>query len=209
MRPPPTHAGPGQAGTRPVGAKPLALILVLALAVSVHACQRATIGPQGANHPQARREIVGKAWVIDGDTIDVSRVRIRLLGIDAPESDQTCTDAEGKRWYCGHAATHALIRHLSGQQLRCAAVGFDRYHRVLAVCTLPDGADVNAWLVREGWAVAYGHYRAEEAEAHAAKRGIWTSSFIQPSQWRRQHRHRTGMALTPPAAHAGAPAANR
>jgi endonuclease YncB( thermonuclease family) len=170
---------------------------------------RATVRPLAEGHPQVRREIVGKAWVIDGDTIDVARVRIRLLGIDAPESDQTCTDPEGKRWYCGHAATHVLIRHLAGHRLRCGAVGFDKYHRTLAVCALPDGADVNAWLVREGWAVAYGHYRAEEAQARAAKRGIWTSSFIQPAQWRRQHRHRSAVALTPPTAPAGAPPANR
>jgi endonuclease YncB( thermonuclease family) len=164
---------------------------LLALALSVLAYQRATIGPAAASHPQLRREIVGKAWVIDGDTFDVARVRIRLLGIDAPESGQTCADAEGKRWYCGHAATHALIRHLAGQALRCAASGFDRYRRVLAVCTLPDGSDVNAWLVQEGWALTYHSslYRTQEVEARAAKRGIWVGNFIPPWEWRRRHRH--------------------
>ena len=41
--------------------------------------------------------ITGKAWVIDGDTIVISDTHIRLEGIDAPESDQSCTDAQGKR----------------------------------------------------------------------------------------------------------------
>ena len=200
----------GRTGTRPGGAKPLALILLLALALSIHAYQRATMVQLAtASHPQVRREMVGKAWVIDGDTIDVARTRIRLLGLDAPESDQSCTDAAGKRWLCGRAATHALIRHLAAQQLRCLGSALDRYRRLLAICTLPDGSDVNAWLVQEGWAPTYHSslYRTQEAEARAAKRGIWAGSFIPPSEWRHRHRHAT--AFMPPAAHADAPPANR
>jgi endonuclease YncB( thermonuclease family) len=183
----------------------LALLLLLALALSVHACQRAAGAPGGEGHPDVRREIVGRAWVVDGDTIDVGRVRIRLLGLDAPESDQSCSDAEGKRWFCGHAASRALIRHLARQPLRCASPGFDRYGRALAVCTLPDGSDVNAWLVQEGWALTYHSslYRTQEAEARAAKRGIWAGSFIPPWEWRHRHRHGTG--VTPPKARADAP----
>jgi len=191
------------------GAKPLALILLLAVALSVHGYQRAAVSLAAHNHPQLRREVVGKAWVIDGDTIDVARTRIRLLGLDAPESDQSCTDAAGKRWWCGHAATHALIRHLAGKTLRCAGPALDRYRRLLAVCTLPDGSDVNAWLVREGWAPTYHSslYRAQEDEARAAKRGIWAGSFMWPWVWR--HRQRHGTTVTPPAAPAGAPPASR
>jgi len=177
---------PNRRPTKPISAKPLALIFLLTLALSLHAYQRATVVPAAAGHPQ-----VGRAWVIDGDTIDVARVRIRLLGIDAPESDQSCADGAGKRWYCGHAARHALIRYLAGKLLSCAGSAFDRYRRVLAVCKLPDGSDVNAWLVQEGWALAYhsGVYRAQEAEARVAKRGIWAGSFIPPWEWRHRHRH--------------------
>src|SRR5262245_35629980 len=48
--------------------------------------------------------IVGKAWVIDGDTVVISGTHIRLEGIDAPEADQICTDANGKPWPCGRTA---------------------------------------------------------------------------------------------------------
>jgi endonuclease YncB( thermonuclease family) len=62
---------------------------------------------------------------------------------------------------------------------------------VLATCALPDGSDINAWMVRQGWALAYYSeaYRTEEDEAHAARRGVWAGSFIPPWEWRRQHRH--------------------
>jgi endonuclease YncB( thermonuclease family) len=136
------------------------------------------------------RSSKGLALTSGRDTIDIAGVRIRLEGIDAPESGQACADADGRKWLCGHAATHALIEHIGGWQLRCESSGFDRYRRVLAVCALPDGSDVNAWLVQQGWAMAYGYsspYRTEEAEAHAAKRGIWAGSFMPPWEWRRRH----------------------
>jgi hypothetical protein len=47
-------------------------------------------------NPEPQTAIVGKAWVIDGDTIIISDTHIRLEGIDAPESDQTCSDSKGK-----------------------------------------------------------------------------------------------------------------
>lgn len=135
--------------------------------------------------------IVGKAWVIDGDTIIISDTHIRLEGIDAPESDQPCTDSQGKTWACGKAATGELRTHIRREELRCERKALDKYQRVIAVCTLPDGSDVNAWMVREGWAVAYGFantYGSEEAQARAAKRGIWAGSFVEPSHWRQSQK---------------------
>ena len=136
-----------------------------------------------------RAPIVGPAWIVDGDSIRINGVSIRLEGIDAPEWDQTCTDSGGKTWACGRAATRELKARAGGRMLTCQPKVIDRYGRVVATCALPDGSDVNAWLVREGWAVAYGFsriYVSEEADAKAAKRGIWSGSFIYPSEWRRQ-----------------------
>jgi endonuclease YncB( thermonuclease family) len=172
-------------GTKPVGAGPLVLAIVLAGAVVIHGVQRANNRPPAEVHA----DIVGKARVIDGDTIDISGSRIRLRGIDAPESNQTCTDAGNRKWLCGRTATHELIGHLAGRPLKCESSGLDRYRRVLAVCALPDGSDVNAWMVQQGWALAYysAAYRSEEAQAHAAKRGIWAGSFMPPWEWRHRH----------------------
>lgn len=88
--------------------------------------------------------IVGKAWVIDGDTIQISDARIRLDGIDAPESDQTCTDSKGKTWSCGSAAANELRARIRGKELTCHRRAIDKYERVIAVCLLPDGSDINA-----------------------------------------------------------------
>ena len=137
--------------------------------------------------------IIGKAWAIDGDTIVISGTHIRLEGIDAPEKDQTCTDATGKFWPCGQAATRALQGFIRGNDLTCDSRAKDRYQRVLAVCKLPDGSDVNAWLVRQGWALASGFvqiYESEQDEAEAAKRGIWAGTFTPPWKWRQEHSRR-------------------
>jgi endonuclease YncB( thermonuclease family) len=134
--------------------------------------------------------IVGRAYVIDGDTVDIAGRRIRLEGIDAPESDQTCTDVRGQPWPCGRAATRELKLYLAGRELTCTSTALDRYRRVLAVCTVAGGTDINAWMVRQGWAVAYGFssaYRSEQDEAQAGKRGIWAGTFTAPSEWRRRH----------------------
>jgi endonuclease YncB( thermonuclease family) len=133
--------------------------------------------------------IIGQAWVIDGDTIEISGIRIRLQGIDAPESDQPCTDPKGRTWACGRAATRELKARIRGRELTCNRKAFDRYKRVLAVCSLRDGSDINAWMVQQGWALAYGFakiYATEEAEAQAAKRGIWAGSFLPPWEWRQR-----------------------
>jgi endonuclease YncB( thermonuclease family) len=154
-------------------------IVLLACLLGVYAYMRWNAEPQAA--------IIGKAWVVDGDTIEISGTRIRLEGIDAPELDQICTKPDGKTWACGRAALGELRAHIHDQELTCNGRALDRYRRVLAVCALPDGSDINAWMVQQGWAVAYGFarvYESEQENAAQAKRGLWAGTFVPPSQWR-------------------------
>jgi endonuclease YncB( thermonuclease family) len=133
--------------------------------------------------------LVGQAWIVDGDSIRMAGRSIRLDGIDAPEWDQTCLDAGGQTWRCGRAASRALRERTRGQTVSCRPRALDRYGRTVAVCALADGSDINAWMVRQGWAIASGFsriYAAEAAEAKAARRGIWDGTFITPAEWRRQ-----------------------
>ena len=96
----------------------------------------------------------GRASVIDGDTIAVGSRYVRLHGIDAPETDQVCLDARGERWTCGIAAREHLYSHIAGRAVTCTPHGEDRYGRTLATCST-GGENLNAWMVREGWALAY------------------------------------------------------
>src|SRR4051812_13529181 len=67
-------------------------------------------------------DIVGEAFVTDGDTINVGGTKIRLHGIDAPESRQAC-EREGRSYLCGDRATQALQELLRGHTVRCHRKG--------------------------------------------------------------------------------------
>jgi endonuclease YncB( thermonuclease family) len=159
----------------------IAVVLLLGL-IGFYAYQSWTSKPPAP--------LVGQARVLDGDSIEISGARIRLQGIDAPEWEQTCVDAGGQAWPCGKAAAQELRHHIGARDLTCEPSGFDRYNRTLATCSDPDGSDVNAWLVRRGWALAYGggrNYRSQQDEAEVAKRGIWVGTFLPPEEWRRRY----------------------
>ena len=139
---------------------------------------------------EPRPPLTGAATVADGDTIVISGTRIRLEGIDAPELEQNCTDTNQQSWTCGRSASRALRTHIQGHDLKCEPKGLDQFKRVLAVCFMPDGSDINGSMVQQGWALAYGHaqvYRPEQDAAQAAKRGIWAGTFTPPREWRQQH----------------------
>ncbi len=128
----------------------------------------------------------GRARAVDGDTLDMNGVRVRLHGIDAPESAQTCI-ADGRRWRCGQRAASALAERISGRSVSCKEIDRDRYGRMVAKCSV-GGKDLNAELVSEGWALAYRWYSTdyvdEQATARTAQRGVWRGRFVEPWNWR-------------------------
>lgn len=136
-------------------------------------------------------QLVGRASVIDGDTIEIAGTRIRLNGIDAPESRQTCSRANGSTWRCGQHAARALDELISAQQpVYCDVTGTDRYGRAIADCRASD-IDLADWLVRNGLALDWprysgGRHQAAQREASEARRGIWQGKFTEPWVWRRR-----------------------
>ncbi len=132
-------------------------------------------------------EISGPAHVIDGDSLRIKNLEIRLHGIDAPESRQTCTIGD-QQWACGRSATQALGEILVDATVRCTWTERDRYGRALATC-FANGTNINAKLVTNGFALAYrqysGRYIANETLARGNARGLWRSRFIAPWRWRR------------------------
>ncbi|MFY7852106.1 MAG: thermonuclease family protein, partial [Brevundimonas sp.] len=134
--------------------------------------------------------IVGRASVVDGDTLDIRGERIRLNGIDAPEAAQRCTDQAGREYRCGKVAAFALDEFLSkSRPTSCAVLDHDRYGRAVADCVRADGLSVASWLVRSGHALDWrrysgGRYAADEATARANRAGIWQGDFQQPCEYR-------------------------
>jgi endonuclease YncB( thermonuclease family) len=130
------------------------------------------------------------AFASDGDSftlaIDGERRPVRLLGLDAPELHQICQDRRGGRYPCGARARDALAGLAPrGALLACRSEGQDRFDRALSRCTLADGRDLAATLVRGGWAVATTEdYLVEQDLARAAKLGLWQGEFLTPAEWR-------------------------
>lgn len=141
--------------------------------------------------PAAANELVGVASVIDADTLEIRGVRIRLHGIDAPESRQLCRRNSGDEWRCGQQAALALSDRIGRRTVNCAVRYVDRYDRAIAVCT-QDNEDLNRWLVSEGWALAYRRYSRDyigaEDQARRSGRNIWSGQFMMPWDWRRGQR---------------------
>lgn len=133
----------------------------------------------------AARDLSGRASVIDGDTLVIAGERIRLVGIDAPELAQQCRRA-GVAYGCGREARAALSGLAGSAPVTCSGWARDRYGRWLATCR-SEGGNLNADMVADGWAVAFGAHEAEQAAARAARRGLWAGDFQPPADWRRDH----------------------
>lgn len=138
------------------------------------------------------RRFTAHASVIDGDTLATGVGRLRIFGIDAPESAQTCR-RRGQSYACGAEASRVMAALLGAGILACEALDTDRYGRTVARCRNARDTDIGGELVRQGWAVAFTRYSeaylAQEREARAAGRGLWAGDFEMPAEWRARHRH--------------------
>ncbi len=135
----------------------------------------------------ASADIRGLIRVIDGDTFDVAGMRIRLQGIDAPETGQSCTTEQGPVFDCGSWVTRAVRGMLRSQTGICVALDTDRYNRTVASCTV-NGADLGETLVSKGLAFAYPQYSdryvTTELIARAADTGLWSFATQTPAVFR-------------------------
>lgn len=133
-------------------------------------------------------EVAGTASVVDADTLEIGGVRVRLTGVDAPESGQKCRDAGGRFVRCGTIAANALSAWLNRNPVSCEIEDKDRYGRLIGKCSVR-GDDVQEWLVSHGHALAYRTYSTAyveaELKARQAKAGVWSGEFIAPWDWRK------------------------
>ncbi|KAA2213455.1 thermonuclease family protein [Pseudoroseomonas oryzae] len=140
--------------------------------------------------------LAGRPRIIDGDTLDVDGVRVRMQGIDALEHDQECRGGNG-RFECGAAARQALVELIGGRSVTCVPDGSTTHGRSVAHCSVPRPGggtlDLNEAMVRSGYAFdcprfSDGRYAAAEAAAKREKAGAWAGRFDYP--W--SHRKRSG-----------------
>jgi endonuclease YncB( thermonuclease family) len=145
----------------------IALLLLLALIGAAHA-----------------EDLIGQASIIDGDTLEIHGTRIRLWGIDAPESSQLCRGEDSLQYRCGAKAANELDVFIARRPIDCSPVSLDQYRRTVAVCSI-DGVDIADWLVRNGLALDWpkyskGKYDQAQRGAEHAGRGMWEGSYVEP-----------------------------
>lgn len=132
-------------------------------------------------------EISGNAKIIDGDTIVINEVRIRLEGIDAPETGQKCNKRGGGIWPCGTEVIKSLVKLTTGNKVTCSGTNWDNYERLLAICHV-NGTEINKRLVMLGLAWNYdkfsNRYKEIENLNRQRKVGIFQASTITPWELR-------------------------
>jgi endonuclease YncB( thermonuclease family) len=131
-------------------------------------------------------DLSGRATVIEGDTIEINGQRIKLFGIDAPETAQTCRYA-GEVYHCGKQSALTLGHFIGSRSVTCDAQSWS-YEQTAADCTAGDD-DLGRLMVLQGQAFADRprtlDYATYEVDARTTGRGIWRGEFVMPWAWRK------------------------
>jgi endonuclease YncB( thermonuclease family) len=147
--------------------------------------------PAAEGLPKAISAAASEVRVVDGDTLRLGAITVRLAGLDAPERGQDCHRADGSRYDCGEAAARHLASLVHRRAVACDTLGRDRYGRAIAVCRA-EGVDLAEAMVASGWAIAVpegsrgqARYGMAEARARSGRQGLWEGRFETPEAWRR------------------------
>lgn len=126
--------------------------------------------PGGLPSIPESRVIKGKAYVIDGDTIRIKGTKIRLSGIDAPETNMP--------W--GQKSKWAMVGICKGQTITVKLDGERSYDRLVGTCYLPDGRDIGAEIIKAGLALDLPHFsggKYRHLEPQGARRKLGYGKF--------------------------------
>lgn len=116
--------------------------------------------------------LIGRAYVVDGDTLTIQNTQVRLFGVDAPELDHPY----------GKNAKGALLSLCKGHDVRAEIIAQDAHGRTVARCYLADGRDLSAEMVKLGLAIDWakfsnGQYRS--LELPGVRKKLWLADARQ------------------------------
>lgn len=114
----------------------------------------------------------GAAYVVDGDSMVIQKTQIRLFGVDAPELNHPN----------GIRAKRCLMAMCKGQSIRAEVLARDAHGRTVAICTLPDGRDLSAEMVKAGLALDWAKFSGgiyRDLEVPDARRKMWLADARQ------------------------------
>lgn len=154
-------------------------------------------GNSGFN-PENYPAIEGYARALTGAMIDIEGLHVKLLGIEAPYMQQTCTDKFGQGYLCGQKARDWLQNWVQNKVIKCHIISPENNGRATGVC-FSEGYDVAAVTVNAGWAVAYTKntdiYVPYEHQAGTNKRGLWAGTFYKPWDWKKLQSRKSNIKI--------------
>jgi endonuclease YncB( thermonuclease family) len=144
------------------------------------------------NKANESRFIKGRAFVLDGDSLNFKDGKVRLLMIDAPEYKQECLDANHKAYNCGLRSREFLINLVKGKEVKCYYKNKDFYNRLLGNCFI-EAENINKILLKSGMAIIYNvkdaskEFLDAEEYARVNRVGIWQGPFELPKNYRKKN----------------------
>ena len=142
--------------------------------------------------------ISGSITVIQANVFYVGGRYVRLYGVDAPDTDQLCSDINGSSYNCGEVAASWVRNWVDKNTVDCYLLKIDPNGQDLATC-IWGKYDIGAALVGAGWAIANMRetniYKPYEVQAKNNSSGLWQGSFYLPEDWRDIKRHRNDFTI--------------
>ncbi len=139
-------------------------------------------------NPRQLPVIYSNVRVVSGDTLIINGRYLRIFGIDAPESNQTCADNKGQSYHCGKYSSSWLRNWLQDNEVECRILKQDSKGNMVGICFLGE-YDIGAAIVNSGWAVVYANhssiYVPYQLQAQKNKDGLWQGKFYMPWDWRK------------------------
>ncbi|MBQ8869814.1 MAG: thermonuclease family protein [Alphaproteobacteria bacterium] len=145
--------------------------------------------------------VYGSVRVVNADTLIMYGKYFKLFGIDAPESNQTCANKNGRSYNCGREAAMWLKNWIGENELECHVIRQNTKGDMEGTCSYGP-YDLGAALVNAGWAVANVKitdiYYPYEVQAKENRRGLWQGQFYMPWDWRKMQNRKAKIKVVAP-----------